>query len=264
MFIVFEILNLLSTIISLTSVIIVVIQLLHKVVIYYTKKFFILKTLMFRPRSCYISQSIYKIEQRGSINQYVSLGSMHSFQALSSLLYDNNIKVLPFSKLYAGNNIIHLGGPAANANVNALWASAIKNLHFVTYDYEKEIYEEYGLNPNFNTYIDKNAGTRGLSTNNIFLPIDKKIIDYGIFIRIPYNKKEGINYTTHIIFGGTSFGTEQTVAFFCKNYKLIYKKCKEKKYFGKRYCFAIPINQINNSTELIGLDNIIDLTQNVF
>lgn len=219
---------------------------------------------MFRTKSCYISQAIYKIEQLNLANKYVSLGSMHSFQTLSSLLYDSKIKVLPFSKFYTGNNIIHLGGPAANANVNSLWISKINNLHFITYEDEKNVYEKYGLHHNFITYINKNAGTRGFLIDNIFLPIDEKITDYGIFIRIPYNRKEGINYTTHIIFGGTSLGTEQAVTFFVENCKLIYRKCKDKNYIGKRYCFAIPISQINNSTELIGLDDIIDLTQNIF
>lgn len=68
----------------------------------------------------------------------------------------------------------------------------------------------------------------------------------------------GIDYTTHIIFGAWSQGTISSVDFFVRNYKLIAKL------YSDRYCFAVPISRINNNTELVQTDDIIDLTTDFF
>lgn len=247
--------SMISDVIGLFSTLTVLFQLIKKFSVYVSQKRYIKTVLAFKHKTCYISQSIFTFTQSKINHKYVTLSSVKAFNKLSNILDLVGIKALPPSDSYEFNDIIHIGGPASNVNVNSIFVTKYKNIKFYTSSDEKVNHEQLELSTKFIEYNDKNK--KGFEIGNKFLPLDKNINDYGIFIRIPFSKE--IDYTTHIIFGGWSDGTLKSVEFFTKNYKTIAKK------FGRsKYCFAIPISRINNSIELVEPKDIIDLTTEFF
>lgn len=187
----------------------------------------------------------------------VTYTSVQAFQMINEMLNNVNYVIKPFNNSYEGENIIHIGGPAANIHVNALFAERMQRIRFCTPQTDEIAHQNLDLNQSCIDYSDDD--TRYFKIGDRILKIDSSIRDYGIFIRIPYNHRKGIDYTTHIIFGCWATGTLKAFEFFTKNYKLIARKYKKSK-----YCFAIPINRIDNSIALITENDIIDLTSDFF
>lgn len=253
----FNISELISDIIGMISTIILLGQLLFKVIIYLSKKIHIINLLQFSNNKCCISLSVFKKENVDSRYDYVTLSSMQSYQKLEKLMDIVNIDVLPYSELHNGNNIIHIGGPVTNINVNSLFSTKYNNIKYYTSEENRARYERYGTNHSCIEYTTD--GEIYYEIGSQTLKIDKDTQDYGIFIRIPACPKNGIEYTTHIIFGTWSEGTQKAVDFFIANYKMISKKYKKNK-----YCFAVPISRINGAFEQVGKTDIIDLTDDFF
>lgn len=242
--------------VGVISVITGIVKLLLKFVFYINKQRYIKTLFMFETKQCYISQSIYKREATNGIHDFVTVNSMICFQKLQYMLNEVGYKVIPYTDSYMGKNIIHIGGPGANINVNSIFATKKVNFKTVLPSTEMELLNKQKLNTS--CFKFKDDGVSGFEIGKRFLEFNEEK-DYGIFIRIPNCKETGIDYTTHIIFAEWSSGTVNAVDFFTRNYKMIaniYKK--------ERYCFAVPISRINNSTELLQVGDIIDLTNDFF
>ena len=231
--------------------------LLKKCSLLFTTKIYLKSTLMFDDKQCYISQSVYKTTEH---LDFVTRDSMECFQKLQSFLHSYDYQVIPFSESLSAKNVIHLGGPAANINVNSLFVTKYKN--FITYTplENKNRHEKLGLNVSCFKYTNETSEyKRGFKIGNVLLSLDEPGIDYGIFIRIPRCKKDGINHTIHVIFCAWAPATIAAVSFFIDDYKMIAKKFKKSK-----YCFAIKISRINNHILPIDDHSIIDLTEQFF
>lgn len=248
-------LNSIENIIGGISTIIVIFEIIFKLYMFFSRKRFIKMTLNFKGKSCLVSQAIYTDLQNPK-DQYVHRTSVEASQKISEMLKEVHYVIMPFEDSYEGQNIIHVGGPAANIHVNALFAEKMKKLTFCTPQTDEPNHERLELNK---SCIQYSNGDRYFKVGHKILNIDANTRDYGIFIRIPYNKRDGIEYTTHIIFGCWANGTLKAFEFFTKNYKMIAKKYRKSK-----YCFAIPINRIDNSIALISDRDIIDLTNEFF
>ena len=243
-------------IIGYVSTIIVLVECIIKLYSYVTKKRYVKMVLGFNKKRCFVSQAVYTNTTIPS-RDVVSYSSVQAFQMINEMLNNVNYVIKPFSNSFEGENIIHIGGPAANIHVNALLAERIQRIRFCTTQKDQSIHQNLNLNQSCIEYSKED--TRCFKIGDKVLKLDSKIRDYGIFIKIPYNHREGIDYTTHIIFGGWANGTLKAFEFFTKNYKMIARKFKKSK-----YCFAIPINRIDNSFALITEKDIIDLTDEFF
>lgn len=254
--------DIIAEVIGILSIIIFIGGAVKNCYTYFKTKRYIMTLFMFDSKQCYISQAVYRKEVTSEKFDVVTLASVECFQKIQSLLNKIDYKIIPFTQSYVGENIIHIGGPAANLNVNSLFVTKFKKFIFYTPCGDLNRMKEMGLDLSFVKPSDEstisNVPIRGFKIGEKVLPITNQE-DYGIFIRIPKCEEEGIEYTTHIIFGGWAQGTVSAVEFFTRNYKLIAKK-----YNKSRYCFAVPINRVNNSTELIGINQIIDLTNDFF
>lgn len=253
---IFEFINPIGNIIGGISTIVVVIEIIVKCHSFFTEKRYIKTALNFKRNSCLVSQAIYPNSLISSV-KVVTYNSVLSFQMVNEMLNKVNYIIKPFKESYEGENIIHIGGPAANIHVNALFAEKLKKMCFCTPCIDEATHQKLELNESCIKY--SNDDTRYFKIGDRFLEINESTRDYGIFIRIPYNKHEGIDYTTHIIFGCWSDGTLKAFEFFTKNYKMIAKRYRKSK-----YCFAIPINRIDNSIALITDNDIIDMTDDFF
>lgn len=238
------------------SVIAGITKLIYEGILYIKKKRYIKTLLLFKSRQCYISQSIYKKEATNGLHDFVTVNSMICFQKLQFMLNEVGYKVMPFTDSYVGENIIHIGGPSANINVNSIFVS--KHYNFISVAPSSVIEITKKIIKDLSGFEFSEDDTSSFKIGDYELKLDEKT-DYGIFIRIPNCKKDGVDYTTHIIFGGWANGTVNAVDFFIRNYKMIVEKYKK-----NRYCFVIPISRINNSTELLRFEDIKDLTDAFF
>lgn len=242
------------------SALIAVFQLIKRIFLYFKTKRYVKTTLMFAEKQCYISQAIYKKEAVNERYDFVTLASMECFQKLQSFLHKYDYKIIPFSESYSGKNVIHMGGPVANINVNSLFVTKFKKFFFYTPIENKEWNEKIGINEDCIRYTDESSKHKlCFKIGNEFLDLNENTTDYGIFIRIPRCRKNGIEYTTHIIFGAWAQGTITAINFFIENYKMIAKKYKNNK-----YCFAVKISRVNNKIELLDNNSIKDLTNEFF
>ncbi len=238
------------------SVIAGIIKLVYETIIYFKKKRHMKKLLMFNNGECYVSLAIYKKEVTGADYDYVTTQEMNCFQEVQYMLSKINYKTIPYNFDYAGCNIIHISGPSANDNVNSILLAKHYNFKIFLPKENAERLRKLGVD--ISRYIFTENGDYKFQIGESELVLNNTK-DYGVFIRIPFSKEDGIDYTTHIIFGGWAKGTEAAVKFFTQNYKMIVEK------FNKdRYCFAIELNRSNYSIELLRKSDIIDLTTEFF
>lgn len=238
------------------SAVVCILKLLYELILFFTKKRYIKNLFVFDKKECYISQAIYKKEATKADYDYVTIQSVSCIQKIQYLLNEVGYKLIPFTESYVGKNIIHIGGPSANKSVNSIFVTKHYNFTIILPASNEDRLKKLGMNTSCYEFTPN--GDFKFKIGEEHLNLDEKI-DYGIFIRIPRCRKDGIDYTTHIIFGGWANGTLAAVDFFTRNYKMIAKKFKK-----ERYCFAIPISRINNSTELLRVEDIKDLTANFF
>lgn len=171
---------------------------------------------MFENGKCYISQSVFKKDATNESLDFITVNSMLCFQKLQFILSEVGYTIIPFTNSYVGENIIHIGGPAANINVNSIFIAKKYKFKLMIPITNLERLEKMGINTSCIKFTED--GTRAFKIGKKKpLKIDEKT-DYGIFIRIPSCKNNGINYTTHIIFGGWADGTLNAVDFFVKNF----------------------------------------------
>lgn len=244
-----------GTIIGGISTIAIIVELNIKLYTFFTQKRYIKTVLNFNKKSCLVSQATYP-DTITSSEKVVTFTSMQSFQMINEMLYKVNYVINPYIDNFEGNNIIHIGGPAANIHVNALFVERKFDFYFCTSRKNEISHQKLNLNQSCLEYSDDN--TIYFKIGNEKLIIEKNVRDYGIIIRIPYDRNVGREYSTHIIFGCWANGTLKAVEFFTKNHKIIAKKYKRSK-----YCFAVPINLIDN-TIVISNNSIIDLTNQFF
>lgn len=88
------------------------------------------------------------------------------------MLNEIGIKVMPFSDSYVGNDIIHIGGPAANLNANSLFVTKLRNIEFFTVKDEKQQHDKCEINTNCIVYT--NDDSRGFKVGDIFYPLTRK------------------------------------------------------------------------------------------
>lgn len=251
-----DIINIAAQIVGVLSSVVCVCKLAYELVVFFTKKMYIKKLLLFKRGECYISQAVYKKEVMKAECDYVTVQEMVCFQKLQYMLHEVGYKAIPYKNDYFGNNVIHIGGPSANENVNSILMTKSYSFSIYASIKNEDTLKMSGMDTtryhftNDEGYIIKIGEFELKFTNNT---------DYGIFIRIPACKEDGIDYTTHIIFGGWADGTLAAVEFYTRNYKMISNKFQR-----GRYCFAVKISRVNNSTELIRNGDIIDLTSNFF
>ena len=241
------------------SFIVLALQNFKKLICYCKEKRYIKETLMFKNKKCFISCSVYKKEHTDAKWDFVIAEAMQCFQKLQEFLHDNGFRVLPYSDDVTRKNIIYLGGPAANINVNSLFVSNFQRFKCFMSEQNKEWHEKLGLNTSCICY------SNDINNHQLYYKIgDTKLqldayTDYAIFIRIPNSPKDGIEYTTHVIFCGWANDTTDAIDFFINNYKMIAKKYKRKK-----YCFAVKMSRINNKIVQQDRNSIIDLTNQLF
>lgn len=247
--------NLITNTIGGISTGIVFVQSIKRLHDYYKDKRYIKTVLGFKNKECIITQTVYR---DSSINakEVITNASMQAFQMLNNMMYKVNYRIVLNHSSIIGKNIIHIGGPAANIHVNALFVE--HNYKFEFWTPESDEITHRGLNLNSKQLKYSKDNTRKFIVGRKELEIFENERDYAIIIRIPSDKKDGIEYSTHIIFGCMANGTLKGIEFFTNNYKMIAKR------YGKsRYCFAIPINLIDN-TITVSNERMIDLTNDFF
>lgn len=245
-----------ATIIGGMSTIIIIIQFILKLHGYLKDKRYIKTVLRFKNKECIITQTVYYNYSNTSTKEVVTNASMQSFQMINNMLYKVNYRIVPCANSFIGKNIIHIGGPASNIHVNALFIEHNYKFEFWTPKEDKSTHDNLKLSSRSIHYTEDD--TRKLIIGNVKLEIKENERDYALIIRIPSDNKLGIYYSTHIIFGCKTNGTLKGIEYFTSNYKMIAKL------YGKsKYCFAVPINLIDN-TIAISNEKIIDLTNNFF
>ncbi len=199
-----EIINIVAQIVGVLSSVVCVSKLAYELVIFFTKKVYIKELLLFKRGECYISQPIYKKERMKAEYDYVTVQEMDCFQKLQYMLHKVGYKAIPYKNDYVGNNVIHIGGPSANENVNSILMTKSYNftIHVPTINEEK--LKMLGMDTS--RYQFTYDGEFKIKIGEVELEFTD-ITDYGVFIRIPACKKDGIDYTTHIVFGGWANGT---------------------------------------------------------
>ena len=244
-----------ATIIGGISTIIIIIQSILKLHDYLKDKRYIKTMLRFKNKECIITQTVYYNSDINA-NEVVTNASMQSFQMINNMLYKVSYRIIPCANSFIGKNIIHIGGPASNIHVNALFIEHNYKFEFWTPKTDKHTHNDLKLNSRFIHYTEDD--TRKFIIGNIKLEIKENERDYALIVRMPSDNKSGVDFSTHIIFGCKANGTLKGIEYFTNNYKMIAKL------YGKsKYCFAVPINLIDN-TITISNEKIIDLTNDFF
>lgn len=226
-----------------------------KIFEYFSDLKFLKQVLQFNSKSCCVSLSIFRKDIVGSSHDYITLNAVQSYQKLAALLKKREIMIEPLSAEYKNNNIIYIEGPSANIEVCSI-LTRFNGFKYYTGPDQKAIFQKNRVNQHFIVYSNEK---RGFMFGDKFFEIQKDTKDMGVFIRIPQDKKRGILFTTHIIFAVWDIGTYKAVEFFIQNYKIISRMFK-----NKPYCFVIPISRIDNSSRIISVSEIQDVSREFF
>ena len=249
------ILNLITDFIGGVSTVIVLAQPIKKFHDFFIDKRYIKTVLNFKNKECIITQTVYR-DSSIKATEVITNASMQAFQMLNNMMYKVNYRIVLNPSSLIGKNIIHIGGPAANIHVNALFVGHNYQFEFWTPESDEKTHKGLNLNSKQLKYSKDN--TRKFIVGRKELKIIENERDYAIIIRIPNDEKNGIEYSTHVIFGCMANGTFKGIDFFTNNYKMIAKK------YGKsKYCFAVPINLIDNTIS-VSKERMIDLTNDFF
>lgn len=137
---------------------------------------------------------------------------MQAFQMLNNLMYKVNYRIVLNPSSLIGKNIIHIGGSAANIHVNALFVGHNYQFEFWTPESDEKTHKELNLNSKQLKYSKDD--TRKFIIGKKELEMIENERDYAIIIKIPSDKKKGIEYSTHVIFACWANGTLKGIEFF--------------------------------------------------
>lgn len=152
-------------------------------------------------------------------------------------------------------NILFIGGPAANVNVNTLFKEHFNN----RVKFKGEVSDDYFQGSNINTLnLDLGQNKYGIRIGRNFFPYKDGIQDYAFIVKfVKTDFDVGERETVFVIFGIEIYGAKRAFEYLIASSKQLYKR-----FHNDHFFIGFKINLVDMSIdEKVG---IIDFTDDVF